>query len=353
VLVVLVAEANTSTGTVAASAGGTPALRAGDNESLIAAGVYTVSHTSADLPSGGTITYTRATSGRAATIAAFCVQGTDGNAAVTTGGGVGQPGSSPATVAASASGLTAGQIAIGLACAKSNGGNTWTESSGYTDAFTKTTGNSTYAGLIAGYEVVSGTSASYNPTYTWSGSTQWVGLILAYNPGGVTASLAAGSFAETGETLMGIIALGAAYGSVAETGEVSTYGFTAALSTGTYTLTGEAATFSIITGTVMAAGFGSFAETGKTATFGEAGPLAVGIFAETGIAATFTITTGAFVVCAAGMFTETGEAATFVSGVSMFPFGRYALTGEAAGFAIGTIWAVQPPPSTVWTNEVG
>ena len=317
--------------------------------------VFTTDSTSADLPSGGTITYTRHSSGAQVSMAAFCIQGTDGNAAAV----VGTPGdatvsSSPATTSVTGTGCAAGQIVVGLCAAIGVAGPVaWTNPSGWTQPFTHTNGSASAAALIGGYQTEANSTETYSPTFTFSTGAAWASLMLVYNAAGVTASLAAGSFAETGETLTGIVGLTATYGSVAETGEVSTYGFTAALSTGTYTLTGEAATFQILTGTVMAAGFGSFAETGKAATFAEAGPLAVGTFAETGIAATFTITTGAFVVCAAGMFAETGEAATFVSGVSVFPFGRYALTGEAAAFAIGTIWTVQPAPSTVWTNEVG
>ncbi len=179
-LVIVTCEGGTAAaaGTIALSAGGSPTQQdTKANGNIGASGwssVWTI-YTTADLPSGGTITYTKnglTTDGTS--ISAFFVQGGDGFAvavnATPTTGTTGSP-SISATVAAN-------QIDIGIAT-NAIGVDTWTQAGGWTSPNTPLNSSATVPGIIVGYNTVQSGSLTYSPTLNTS--LNWAAFELAFN----------------------------------------------------------------------------------------------------------------------------------------------------------------------------
>ncbi len=179
-LIIVTCEGGTAVaaGTIALSAGGSPTQQATKaNGNIGASGwssVWTI-YTTADLPSGGTITYTKnglTTDGTS--ISAFFVQGGDGFAvavnATPTTGTTGSP-SISATVAAN-------QIDIGIAT-NAIGVDTWTQAGGWTSPNSPLNSSATVPGIIVGYNTVQSGSLTYNPTLNTS--LNWAAFELAFN----------------------------------------------------------------------------------------------------------------------------------------------------------------------------
>jgi hypothetical protein len=171
---------NTAIGSVTLSVGGTPTLQ---NSKALAnsntngwGGAWTINKTTVDIPSGSTITYTRATSAHAATLAAYFVTGTDGNAPAVnltpTAGSTTTPSIGPATV-------VVGQLVLGFCCCFSSAAS-WTEDSNSTDAYPFVNPATGVFGLISGFQTASGTSVTYSPRLSIARVS--CDFLLAFNP---------------------------------------------------------------------------------------------------------------------------------------------------------------------------
>jgi len=176
-----------SVGTIALSVGGIPNLQKSSalNNSNASGwgGVWTIDNTSVDIPAGTTITYTKASSSSSskATVGAYFISGTDGNApavnATATTGNSTTPSIGPITV-------TSGQLVLGFMSSNwASTSFTVTEPSGWTDAYPVVNGSLNVSALCSGYQTASSTSITYNPTLSGV-SRPWAAFLLAYNPVG-------------------------------------------------------------------------------------------------------------------------------------------------------------------------
>lgn len=180
-LVVVVAEGGTTTaiGSLAVSAGAGLGLfvsGALNNVNANGWGGVFFRETTADLPNGGTITYTKTTSGNAATLYAFYVTGVAGSAVqVTTAFG---SSTTPSVTLASPAVIT--QVVIAAFAAALGSASTWTQGLGASTPQAAVNPTTTVPGIEAGYVIGNNTAFNYAPTL--SVGLPWWGFIFTIGP---------------------------------------------------------------------------------------------------------------------------------------------------------------------------
>jgi hypothetical protein len=267
-----------------------------------------------DLPLGGTITVTFASS-HSGIVVAIATSGIGASPSNIQGAGVNSTTTTPSISTGTLA--TANQIIFGVVGVNSGAGRTFTEPGAFTQIANVATGDL----LHVAYAIVSSTgSVTYNPVPSASVSC-WINVSSFEAAAGATnytLTAAEGSFALNGAVTPNAVLSAGRVVSAAQ---------------GAFALTGEAASFPRTR--VFAAGQGAFALTGEAAAVGHGRTLsaAQGGFTLTGEAASFP--RSRVFAAGQGAFALTGEGAILNSGRTLSAAHRsFLLAGEDASFPL-------------------